>query len=130
MHDLLLQLLIEFVIFAETTICIGQRRVDLAMIVHALERRSLRLHIQRMVEVIVDTQFLVYFCSSFAMVPREHRCFMFVKCDHVFLLNREISTHIVGYHLRLCQKVLSFDAPANLTWDARRLILHTWLLID
>ena len=60
MHDLL-QLLIEFVIFAETTVCIGQRRVNLAMIVHAFESRSLRLHIQRMVEVIVDTQFLVYF---------------------------------------------------------------------
>ena len=64
------------------------------------------------------------------MMPREHRCFMFVKCDHVVLLNREISTHIVGYHLRLRQKVLSFDAPADLTWDARRFVLHTWLLID
>ena len=54
MHDLL-QLLIEFVIFAETAVCIGQRRVDLAMVVHALESRSLCLHIQRVVEVIVDT---------------------------------------------------------------------------
>ena len=66
------------------------------MIVHAFERRSLRLHIQCMVEMIVDTQLLVYFLRSLAVVPSEHCGFIFVKCDHVVLLNRERSTHIVG----------------------------------
>ena len=129
MHDLR-QLLIHFVIFAETAVCIGQRRVDPAMVVHAFKRCSLRLHIQCVVEIIVDTQFLVYFRCSFSMVPRKHRCFIFVKRDYVIVLDRERSTHIVGYHLRLCQKVLSFDTPTDLTWDACGFVLYTWLLVD
>ena len=84
-----------------------------------------------MVELIVDTQLLVHFSGTLTVMPREHILFILVESGHMVLLDRVRShAHIVGYQLRLRQKILSFDAPADLTWDACRTVLHTWLLVD
>ena len=59
------------------------------MVVETLERRSLGLHVQCVIELIVNAKLPVDFRGTFAMVPRELSVFIFIDGYQVILLDRE-----------------------------------------
>lgn len=104
---------VEFVELAEAGA--GQRGLDPALHVHALQSRALCLQVHRVVQLVVYPQLPIDFCGSLTVMPCEHRCFVLVPSLHVVLLDGPHGhACVVGYQLRLREQVLAIDAPADL----------------
>ena len=90
----------------QSAACGRHRRVYPPVVVETLKRRSLCLHVQCVVKLIVNAQLPVDFRGTFAMVPREESVFIFIDGCYMVLLDRVgRHPHIVRYQLGLCQQV-------------------------
>ena len=71
-----------------------------------------------MVHVIVDFELLVKILSTIAFILSEFGCLVFVNTlDDVFWNGVLLHLHVICDDIGLCPKVLSFEAPADLTWN-------------
>jgi len=97
-----LQLKIHCVNFTQTRSLIRYRASDFALLIHAFECRSLPLHVELVVDLVVNAMFLVYSLSTLVACQSELQCFKSIELLQMTLMDRVTRyACVIGYDIVL-----------------------------
>ena len=88
------------------------------------------MHVQGIIDLVVNTIFLVYLLSTISLEASELQCFESIKFLQMYLLDWETGyTSIISYDIVLSAQMGPFNAPADIAWDASYLVDNARLVI-
>lgn len=99
--------------------------------VQAFKRSLLGLHIERVVERVVNTELLVDLSCTISLKSCKLGSLVIVKLGEVLFGDRpDWDSHIISDDLSICNQMLPLDAPANGAWDSRNRVDDSRLVVE
>ena len=89
------QLVVRLVLIAAVRVA-RERRVDLSLGLEALEGGALRLHVERVVDVVVQAELLVGDGGALAHRALEVGRFVFVEVSYMVVYDGEFCLYVIG----------------------------------